>query len=274
MPHAEDRVLSFEAPVSQEESLLGALSIAGLDEVEICFGDPDTVLVRVYWPCEAGPAPAVDLCGVPNARRLPERRQSRAEWAGGWPTVTIGPFWLVPVLDHRPEPAPPPDLLPIRMDAGRGFGFGDHPSTKLALRAIAALPRPVGRRVLDVGCGNGVLSMAAVHLGAPEVWAVDIDPGARAAARTNAGLNKMKIAVSEPWPEPARYDLILANITPPVLKALAHDIVPRTAPQGRLILSGLPERELAEVVECFVPLRAVDWARDEEGWVAVTLVRG
>ncbi|MEL7371611.1 MAG: hypothetical protein AAFN74_21995, partial [Myxococcota bacterium] len=131
-----DRVLIFEAPIASEEPLLGALSMAGLDEVEIVSSEAN-VQIRVYWAHEAGPPPDVDLSRVSGAHRRPDEVRSRHDWAEGWPDHRIGPF----LLSTRDGARIAPDgRQRIVLSKGLGFGFGDHPSTRAALLALADLP--------------------------------------------------------------------------------------------------------------------------------------
>lgn len=261
-----DLRITIEAPTPDEERVLGVLSMAGFDAVEV-VDRAGAVWVRAYWPLEAGPPPAIDLTPVPGARRLPNEVIDRAGWANTAATC-VASFWLASVGSGAPPSAAPEGLIPIWMDAGRGFGFGDHPSTRVALTALAALPRPVGPSVLDVGCGTGVLAIAAMRLGAKRATAVDTDPGARAAAATNARLNEVELEVGTEWPVAA--DLVVANITTPILAELAPKLSTRVAVGGCAIISGLLEAHGPELAAGFQPL-AVHAEYGEDGWAALTL---
>lgn len=133
----------------------------------------------------------------------------------------------------------------IDIDPGMAFGTGQHPTTAMCLRAIEQLLRP-GDRVLDLGCGSGILAIAAAKLGASRVIALDIDPQAVDAARSNTEANGVSGTVDvrpgtlEPG-QPESLDLILANISSLALERLAPAIHAALAPGGSLVASGFLE---------------------------------
>ena len=143
-----------------------------------------------------------------------------ADWRERWKEfhrpVRVGPLWIGP-----PWVDPPVDAHAIVVEPGRAFGTGAHPTTQLCIELLLDLERG---SVLDLGCGSGVLSMAAAKLGFGPVLAVDIDENALAAARTNATANGVEIEVRAldvtRAPLPAA-DITLANITRPMLEAIA-----------------------------------------------------
>ncbi len=157
----------------------------------------------------------------------------------------------------------PAGALPLEIDAATAFGSGAHPTTAGCIQAIQDAMRPGGvrggiRRVLDMGCGSGLLAFVAARLGAPHVVAVDIDPEAVRVARLNARINRLgqrvrlacgpgyrTSAVGEATP----YDLIVANVLARPLKAMAGDLARHLAPGGSAILSGLIVRDAADVAQ-------------------------
>jgi ribosomal protein L11 methyltransferase len=178
-------------------------------------------------------------------------------------------LWVVPTWHACPDPA----AVNIRLDPGRAFGTGAHPSTRLVLgwleRAIAG-----GERLLDYGCGSGILAIAGARLGARAVTAVDIDPQAREAAAANARANGVALEVRSPeeLPAPAAaacYDVVVANILAAPLVALAPELAARTRGGGRVALSGILAGQAAEVAAAYARDFDVSVAAGEEGWQLV-----
>jgi ribosomal protein L11 methyltransferase len=148
--------------------------------------------------------------------------------------------------------------VPIELDAGLAFGSGEHATTQGCLSALDRLAgRRRFRRVLDLGCGSGILAIAAAKLGAARVIAADNDPLAVAVARENATRNgvghRIRCLASEGYRNPllstfGPYDLILANILADPLCALARECARHLAPGGIAVLSGLLDRQAARVI--------------------------
>ncbi|WP_419922604.1 50S ribosomal protein L11 methyltransferase [Candidatus Poriferisodalis sp.] len=160
----------------------------------------------------------------------------------------------------------------VEIDPGGAFGAGTHPSTRLLAEWLAAQIAG-GERVLDVGCGSGVLALVAARLGASEAVGIDIEPSAVAVAEANARRNGLEPAASfSTAPAGADglgiFDLVVANITADVLIALALDIAARVAPRGLLALSGISVAQVSTVsaayrrhgIEFEAPVRLDDWA--------------
>ena len=159
----------------------------------------------------------------------------------------------------------------VEIDPGQAFGAGTHPSTRLLAEWLAAAMAG-GERVLDVGCGSGVLALVAARLGAAEAVGIDIEPAAVMAAEANARRNSLEEVTgfsTDPADsaESGTFDIVVANITADVLIALAGDIVARVAPGGRLAVSGLSAGQISTVaaayhchgIELASPVRLDDW---------------
>lgn len=190
-----------------------------------------------------------------------------------FPPVQIGArLWIVPSW-HTPPDA---DAVVIRLDPGVAFGTGSHPTTRLVLQWLDAFP-PVGKRVLDYGCGSGILAIAAAKLGARDVFGTDIDPQALAAARANAQSNAAPGVYTAPGDLPSGpFDLVLANILTNPLKMLAPLLLSRVAPRGSIVLAGILDRQADEVIDTYAridpALRLAPW-RTAEGWVCLSGTR-
>jgi ribosomal protein L11 methyltransferase len=168
------------------------------------------------------------------------------DWSAVW-KQHFHPLELAPGLWVAPpwEPDPPGPGLVVLIDPGQAFGTGHHASTALCLRRLARLARQgrLAGPVLDVGCGTGILALAALRLGAGRAVAVDSDPLAVAACRANARLNRLADGLEAGQTPLARlpgaYPLVLANLSARVLRELAPELAARVAPGGELVASGL-----------------------------------
>ena len=182
--------------------------------------------------------------------------------------------WIVPWNHDLPAEADTPDAAVVRLDPGLAFGSGTHPTTSLCLAwldALADAGELGGRRVLDFGCGSGILALAALKLGAAHAVGVDNDPQALIATHDNAERNGegARIEVHLPQDEPAAsYPVVVANILASALIALADTLAARVAPGGRIALSGIlagqEDEVLARYAADFDELRAdrlEDWIR-------------
>ena len=182
--------------------------------------------------------------------------------------------WIVPWNHELPDDAKTADAAIVRLDPGLAFGSGTHPTTALCLQwldALASQGELQGRDVLDFGCGSGILALAALKLGAARAVGVDNDPQALIATVDNAQRNGTGIDVYMPQDEPLHaYPVVVANILAVALDALADTLAARTAPGGRIAMSGIlagQEDELLQrYAEWFDDLRATrqeDWVRIE-----------
>ncbi len=169
-------------------------------------------------------------------------------------TFDVSPFRIVPEWTLEP-PSAGRNRSPftIRVDPGRAFGTGAHESTQLCLQALGALPPAVGNapRTLDLGCGTGILGIAAIRLMEARVVACDCDPLATEVARKHARLNKVRLDILQMdgcrGLLPKQFDLVLANLMAPFLFSRAAEIGAVGAPGCRFILAGLLREEEATV---------------------------
>ena len=181
--------------------------------------------------------------------------------------VEITPqFWIVPTWHEPPAQA---DQV-IRLDPGLAFGTGTHPTTRMCLRWIARQGL-AGRRVLDYGCGSGILAIGAAKFGASPVDAVDIDEAAVRATLDNAQANGVALhAVGLPDRGQGAYDVVLANILATPLKVLAPLLCGHVAAGGHLVLAGILERQAGELQVAYAPWLALSVADSEDGWILMT----
>ena len=181
-------------------------------------------------------------------------------------------FWIVPTWSDVPEGA----RHVIRLDPGRAFGTGTHPTTRMCLRWIAEHGRSDGvawTRALDYGCGSGILAIAARRFGASEVEAVDIDPAAIEATRANALANGAAVTAGTPEAVAGPYQLVVANILAAPLKVLAPLLCSLLDAGGRLVLSGVLERQVDELRASYGPWLDLAVAATDEGWILLVGTR-
>ena len=191
--------------------------------------------------------------------------------------IVIKPTW---------EPyEPKPGQVLIEIDPGRAFGTGKHPSTALCLEILELMLSESSRNkmgsvnsVLDVGTGSGILGIAAARLGAREVLGLDLDPEALKVAEENLRRNRVEGIMSVSSIPLHRlgetYDLVIANLTGPVIMQMAANLCRCVSPEGWLLLSGILNEQLAEVVKSFHTHYFIEvdcWTMEE--WRAILLRR-
>jgi ribosomal protein L11 methyltransferase len=180
--------------------------------------------------------------------------------------VCIAPgFWIVPSWHEVPVDA----VRSIRLDPGLAFGTGTHPTTRMCLRWIAQHAE-AWPRVLDYGCGSGILAIAAALHGALQVEAVDIDPAAVTSSQRNAAENNTPLLVGLPDTAHGEYELVLANILASPLKLLAPLLVGHVKPPGHLVLAGILERQATELMAAYSPWIRLETVDLEDGWILMT----
>jgi ribosomal protein L11 methyltransferase len=185
--------------------------------------------------------------------------------------VEITPeFWIVPTWHEPPAAA----KRTIRLDPGLAFGTGTHPTTRMCLRWIA---RQGGAsalgRVLDYGCGSGILAIAAAKYDATDIDAVDIDPAAVDSAQRNAQDNHVVLRTALPDAAQGVYQTVLANILASPLQVLAPLLCTHVAPGGHLVLAGILERQAEILQQAYAPWVQLRVADQEDGWILMTAQR-
>ncbi|HMN75857.1 MAG TPA: 50S ribosomal protein L11 methyltransferase [Burkholderiaceae bacterium] len=272
---------------------LGALSVsvedadAGTAQESAIFGEPGlpaaaqgwrhSIVTALFEAESAAVAAASELLDADDAAGI--RQQSITpvpdeDWVrltqSQFEPVAITPaFWIVPSWHAPPAAA----RRVIRLDPGLAFGTGTHPTTRMCLRWIArqaTLRKTPWPRVLDYGCGSGILAIAAALFGAGRVQAVDIDPAAVASTRANAAANGVVVDAAMPDAAQGRFDLVLANILATPLKLLAPVLCAHVEPGGDLVLAGILERQAGELEAAYAPHCALEIADCDDGWILMT----
>ncbi len=233
---------------------------------------PAGSVVRAYFPQDSSPAPAAALQELAQAfphLKPQERPLVEEEWTQGWrsffsPLLVGQRLLVVPPWERR---RPSTKRVAVVIDPGPAFGTGHHPTTQMCLEAVERYLRP-GMRVLDLGTGSGILAIAAARLGAGRVVALDTDPVAAKAARSNARANRVLGRVSvrtcslngrlNP------FDLLVANISGQAIIGLARPLGRAARPGAVVAVGGF----LSE------SLRAVERALKAAGWHPVEVLSG
>lgn len=272
----------------------GALSVSvedadeGTEAERPLFGEPGMEPTEAAWEHSrvvalsaedadhaAVVAEAAVSCGLdPAAIKFSLRPVAEQDWVrltqSQFDPIHIGRnIWVVPSWHDAPDP----NGLVLELDPGLAFGTGSHPTTRLCMEWLEANP-PQNLSVLDYGCGSGILAMVAKKLGAAQVLGVDIDPQAIEAARYNSERNHCDISYYLPedfgTTEQARtFDVVVANILSSPLMLMAPMLSSRVSPDGKLVLSGILERQAEEVAAAYAPfIKMSVWAR-HEGWVVL-----
>ena len=204
-------------------------------------------------------------CAVAGIGPVPDQDWVRLTQSQFAPVGITPEFWIVPTWHEPPAQA----RRVIRLDPGLAFGTGTHPTTRMCLRWIARHPI-AGQRVLDYGCGSGILAIGAAKFGATDIDAVDIDEAAIVATEANAQANDAVLQAGLPDRVQGRYQTVLANILASPLKVLAPLLCSYVAPGGSLVLAGILERQTGELTQAYAPYAALEVADTEDGWVLMT----
>jgi ribosomal protein L11 methyltransferase len=204
-------------------------------------------------------------CQLLGIAPVPDQDWVRLTQSQFTPVPITSDFWIVPTWHEPPAEA----RRVIRLDPGLAFGTGTHPTTRMCLRWIAGHP-PAGQRVLDYGCGSGILAIASSLFGATDIDAVDIDPAAVQSTIANAQANNAALRAGLPAQAAGEYQLVLANILAIPLKMLAPLLCAHVAGGGALVLAGILERQADELKAAYAPYAALEVSDSQEGWVLMT----
>lgn len=266
---APDEQAIFEPGVGQTP-LWGEMVLTALFE----GGTPSELLLHALSALDHG----VDWSNA-SFREVDDQDWERA-WMDQYEPLRFGErTWIVPWNHELPAEADTPDAAIVRLDPGLAFGSGTHPTTALCLRwldQLAAEGVLQGERVLDFGCGSGILALAALKLGAATATGVDNDPQALAATADNAERNDLddRLQVFLPADEPeARYPVVVANILASALVELVDVLAARVEPGGRIALSGILAGQEDEVLAAYRPHFDPLRVEQSEDWIRIDGVR-
>ena len=251
-----------EQPVFDEPGVGGAGAWRRARVGALFIGEADAIEAAAAIVAAAGS----DEVHVVSIAEVAEQDWVRLTQSQFGPCRIADDFWIVPTWSDVPERA----RHVVRLDPGRAFGTGTHPTTRMCLRWIAAHGSAGGSvwaRALDYGSGSGVLAIAARMFGAHEVDAVDVDPVAVETTRANALANGVLLRAGAPDGVAGRYSLVVANILAAPLKLLAPALAALVDDGGDLVLSGILERQRDELRTAYAPWIALDVAAQDDGWI-------
>ncbi len=284
------------APVDEVETLsealdaLDALSVSVEDAdaqtpaEQALFGEPGMPPPKAGWERSrivslfstealardaAGVLAAQDFfagCRVVAIQPVPEQDWVRLTQSQFTPVDITPEFWIVPTWHEPPAEA----KQVIRLDPGLAFGTGTHPTTRMCLRWIASRAGQDLGRVLDYGCGSGILAIGAAKFGATDIDAVDIDPPAVESTRANAEANHVALNAGLPDKASGKYRTVLANILATPLKVLAPLLCAHVEKGGHLVLAGILDRQAEELKDAYAPYCRLTVHDEQEGWILMT----
>lgn len=267
------RAFRVTLPEADEDQAVAALHEAGTAGIEVGVAVAGRVDLLAYFPDAFGDAPPG---GLPAGAEVTAVPVPQVDWVARFRETfrafRVGGFLVSPSWEAA---APSPDTL--RVSPGRAFGTGTHETTRLCLGAIEELAgrRPLGRS-LDLGSGTGLLAIAASRLGARPVVASDLDPEAVAASELHARINGVRLELVRADGGTAfragSFDLVLANLTAPMLIARAAEVRRLLSLRSALVLSGLLAEDLPAVSAAYSELGTPLERRDGE-WAALVYLR-
>lgn len=262
-----------------------AWEIAHIDLIdeELLQKDRTKGLVHIYISPESNPAEAISFleeryrsCGIDFS--ISTANCAEEDWINNWKKY----FHPIPVgnkLLIRPtwEEVPETGRIVLHLEPGLAFGTGTHETTRLCLELLEQYVSP-GCDVLDVGCGSGILSVAALLLGAQKAVGVDIDELAVKTAEENAQINGVNgrftaICGNLTKQVSGQFQVVVANIVADVIISLTQDVPAYLSPDAVYLMSGIIDSREDDVLAALSPQFEVIGRREEKGWVALAAKR-
>ncbi len=290
MPWLQVKVESDpERAAAVEEALTaaGALSVTFEDSGDVPILEPDpsdmplwgaTRVVALFDEGVERDTVAEALARLDDAQaqapvfeQLPDREWTRA-WMDDWEPLRFGRhLWVAPLEAVVNDPAG----TVVRLDPGLAFGTGTHATTALCLQWLESAPL-AGRRVLDFGCGSGILAIAALLLGAERAHGIDIDPQALEASRSNAGTNGVseRLSLREgDEPEGGPFEVVVANILAGPLIQAAPALARQQVAGGAIAIAGVLREQADDIIDAFGAHYTLAETADNDGWVLLSGTR-
>ncbi len=247
----------FEPPVG-ETPLWSNTEVIALFDESVDLGHITVALTERWRPRQLP---------EPHIQQLPDQQWERV-WMEGFEPMQFGDhLWIVPSWFSPPDP----NAVNIKLDPGLAFGTGTHPTTRLCLEWLDR--HPVPQKVIDYGCGSGILAIAAAKLGAKSIECIDRDPQALEATlengRGNAVADRLTIALPDQKSgQPA--PLVLANILADPLIELAPQLAALVTPGGNIVLSGILKGQGPAVSAAYRPWFAIQPSVEIDGWIRLS----
>ena len=278
-------------PLSDALLDCGALSaaiedaLAGTDAEQPIFGEPDMPQQQIWQQsriialiAESDNAAALIARAAAQIGIEPPAFETETLEEQDWVRLTQSQFdpikisdrlWITPTWHDAPDER----AINLRLDPGLAFGTGSHPTTHLCLQWLDSSLKS-GESVLDYGCGSGILTIAALKLGAGSATGVDIDPQAIKASISNAAQNSVQAAFYLPDALPAgQFDTVVANILANPLRLLGEMLAARTKTGGRIVLSGILAEQAQEMAAIYAQWFDMQPAVTDSGWALLSGIK-
>lgn len=284
IPLAETVAETFSDVLMEHGALSAAIedAFAGTDNEQPIFGEPDMPQQQIWqqsrilalFAKDADVAAILAAAAAQTGLELPDYEIEHLP-EQDWVRLTQSQFdpiriserlWITPTWHDTPDE----NAVNLRLDPGLAFGTGSHPTTHLCLQWLDTRLQG-GENVLDYGCGSGILTIAALKLGAGSATGVDIDEQAIKASRDNALQNGVQAAFYLPDALPEQqFDVVVANILANPLRMLAPMLAARTKTGGRIVLSGILSEQSDEMTALYSQWFELDTPVHENGWVCIS----